>query len=112
MLELSLAEQVAELKEQLRKANERRATADRAAEEMQTTVTELREQIVKRGEEQKTLTDEAGKEVKTIKKLNSKACWSNFTKWIRLVNQPDGGLTHPKVNQADQPYWNANPPVG
>ena len=67
MLELSLAEQVAELKEQLRKANERRATADRAAEEMQTTVTELREQIVKRGEEQKTLTDEAGKEVKKIK---------------------------------------------
>ena len=34
---------------------------------------------MKRGEEQKTLTDEAGKEVKKIKKLNSKACWSKWT---------------------------------
>ena len=69
LLKLSLAKQVADLKEQLRKANERRATADRTAEKLLSTVTELQEQIEKSGEEQKTLTDKAGKKVKTIKKI-------------------------------------------
>ena len=35
-----------------------------------------------------------------------------FTKWIRLVNQLEGEITHPKVNQPDQGWWITHLPVG